>query len=189
MYVDYYFLTFILFFLFMKFLIVVSFLNKQMKTGGLVVWTKKDTLVIYRGHKYRLKNSDTSIMNGKICRTDEKESITPGIFMEEDMSTQPIMGSLFERETDRLLDGLGPRFVDWWMRKPLPVDADLLPEVVNGFKRPSRLCPPHSRSKLKDDELTYLRKLAHALPTHFALGIFLPTVSFICQCFHRNNCC
>lgn len=90
--------------------------------------------------------------------------------MEADLNTQPINGSLFERETDRLLDGLGPRFVDWWMRKPLPVDADLLPEVVKGFRSPSRLCPPRMRSKLKDDELTYLRKLAQSLPTHFVLG-------------------
>jgi hypothetical protein len=100
--------------------------------------------------------------------------------MEADLNTQPINGSLFERETDRLLDGLGPRFVDWWMRKPLPVDADLLPEVVKGFRSPSRLCPPRMRSKLKDDELTYLRKLAQSLPTHFVLGIFLLYKAFYC---------
>ncbi|KAJ6421408.1 hypothetical protein OIU84_028726 [Salix udensis] len=56
------------------------------------------------------------------------------------------------------------------MRKPLPVDADLLPEAVKGFRSPTRLCPPRMRSKLKDDELTYLRKLAQSLPTHFVLG-------------------
>ncbi|KAH8479404.1 hypothetical protein H0E87_031643 [Populus deltoides] len=100
----------------------------------------------------------------------EEESISAGILMEAELNTQPINGSLFERETDRLLDGFGPRFVDWWMRKPLPVDADLLPEVVKGFRSPSRLCPPRMRSKLKDDELTYLRKLAQSLPTHFVLG-------------------
>ncbi|KAL0378058.1 UNVERIFIED_CONTAM: Chloroplastic group IIA intron splicing facilitator CRS1, chloroplastic [Sesamum radiatum] len=80
------------------------------------------------------------------------------------------MPSLYEREADRLLDGLGPRFVDWWMQKPLPVDADLLPELVPGFKTPFRLCPPFTRSKLTDAELTYLRKLARHLPTHFVLG-------------------
>lgn len=83
-------------------------------------------------------------------------------------------GSLYEKEADRLLDGLGPRFLDWWWRKPLPVDGDLLPEVVPGFIRPFRLCPPHARSKLTDDELTYLRKFARPLPTHFVLGNFLP---------------
>lgn len=81
-----------------------------------------------------------------------------------------IEGSLYEREANRLLSGLGPRFIDWWWKKPLPVDADLLPEVVPGFKPPLRMCPTGERTKLTDDELTYLRKLARSLPTHFALG-------------------
>jgi hypothetical protein len=63
-------------------------------------------------------------------------------------------------------------------------DADLLPEVFPGFTPPFRLCPPHARAKLVNDELTYLRKLAHPLPTHFVLGITLPTV--ICQFFPRK---
>lgn len=52
----------------------------------------------------------------------------------------------------------------------MPVDADLLPEVVPGFKTPFRQCPPGVRLALADEELTYLRKLARPLPTHFALG-------------------
>ncbi|CAA2955551.1 chloroplastic group IIA intron splicing facilitator CRS1, chloroplastic isoform X1 [Olea europaea subsp. europaea] len=60
---------------------------------------------------------------------------------------------MYEREAGGLLDGLGPRFVDWWMPKHLPVDADLLPEVVPGLET------------LTDAELTYLRKLTHPLPT------------------------
>ncbi|KAL9381241.1 hypothetical protein Peur_026898 [Populus x canadensis] len=144
----------------------------EMKTGGLVVWTRKDIHVVYRGCNYQWKkNFNTATIEESFPRNGgEEESISAGILMEADLNTQPINGSLFERETDRLLDGLGPRFVDWWMRKPLPVDADLLPEVVKGFRSPSRLCPPRMRSKLKDDELTYLRKLAQSLPTHFVLG-------------------
>ncbi|KAK1320816.1 hypothetical protein QJS10_CPA03g00609 [Acorus calamus] len=46
----------------------------------------------------------------------------------------------------------------------------MLPEVVPGFRPPFRRCPPHLRPKLTDDELTYLRKLARPLPTHFVLG-------------------
>lgn len=88
----------------------------------------------------------------------------------------PVKGSLYEREANRLLDGLGPRFVDWWWRTPLPVDADLLPEVVPGFRPPFRMHPPGIRVKLTDDELTYLRKLVRPLPTHFALGNY----------FHRH---
>lgn len=72
------------------------------------------------------------------------------------------------------MDGLGPRFIDWWRPKPLPVDADLLAEVVPGFRPPFRLCPPKTRSKLTDDELTYLRRLSRPLPTHFVLGILFP---------------
>ncbi|KAJ6369682.1 hypothetical protein OIU76_028018 [Salix suchowensis] len=144
----------------------------EMKTGGLVVWTRKDIHVVYRGCNYQWKkNSNTAMIEESFPRNGgEEESKSAGILMEADLNTQPINGSLFERETDRLLDGLGPRFADWWMRKPLPVDADLLPEVVKGFRSPTRLCPPRMRSKLKDDELTYLRKLAQSLPTHFVLG-------------------
>ena len=97
--------------------------------------------------------------------------------MKEDENNQPVIGSLYERETDRLLDGLGPRFIDWWMRKPLPVDADLLSEVVPGFRPPLRLSPPSIRPKLTDEELTYLMKLAHPLPFHFALGTTLSIIN------------
>lgn len=98
---------------------------------------------------------------------DHKDSQSTDI---HDVNYQRTNGSLYERECDRLLDGLGPRFVDWWMNKPLPVDADLLPEVVPGFEPPFRLCPPHTSVKLTDDELTYFRRISHPLPTHFVLG-------------------
>ncbi|XP_056162913.1 chloroplastic group IIA intron splicing facilitator CRS1, chloroplastic isoform X2 [Syzygium oleosum] len=175
----------------------------EMKTGGLVIWRKKDALVLYRGIHYPYKvfqEKERIPANGQErlsfvrMQSNPKHviSITPvkdnqGILDEkmkgEDGQRQSsaisidykacsksINGSLYERETDRLLDGLGPRFVDWWMHKPLPVDADLLPEVVPGFSPPLRLCPPNERPKLTDDELTFLRKLAHPLPTHFVLG-------------------
>ncbi|KAM0879198.1 hypothetical protein ACQ4PT_034403 [Festuca glaucescens] len=41
---------------------------------------------------------------------------------------------------------------------------------VLGYKTPFRQCPPGVRPTLADGELTYLRKLARPLPTHFALG-------------------
>ncbi|CAN1351524.1 Chloroplastic group IIA intron splicing facilitator CRS1, chloroplastic [Linum perenne] len=113
----------------------------EMKTGGLVVWSWKDSLVVYRGSKV---------------------DNTHGTHRED--------LSLFQREADRLLDELGPRFVDWWMPKPLPVDADLLPEVVAGYRAPLRRWPPYGRPQLEDAELTHLRKLARGLPTHFVLG-------------------
>ncbi|KAL0450626.1 UNVERIFIED_CONTAM: CRM-domain containing factor CFM2, chloroplastic [Sesamum latifolium] len=73
-------------------------------------------------------------------------------------------------EVDSLLEGLGPRFSDWWGCDPLPVDADLLPAVVPGYKRPFRLLPYGVKPKLTNDEMTTLRRLGRPLPCHFALG-------------------
>lgn len=75
-----------------------------------------------------------------------------------------------EEEADMLLDGLGPRFTDWWGYDPLPIDADLLPAVVPGFRKPFRLLPYGVKPKLTNDEMTVLRRLGRPLPCHFALG-------------------
>lgn len=183
-----------------------------MKTGGLVVWSRKDALVIYRGSNYQLtsktsKDRHSCFPGGSslklshfspssklkfsqgnfypttfdeiISTEDVNDDSMPSVdFTGENETNQPVNGSLYERETDRLLEGLGPRYIDWWMRKPLPVDADLLPEVVPGFAPPLRRCLPRTRAKLTDYELTYLRKLAHPLPFHFVLGIALLPISF-----------
>ncbi|XP_062192068.1 chloroplastic group IIA intron splicing facilitator CRS1, chloroplastic isoform X2 [Phragmites australis] len=125
----------------------------EIKTGGLVVWTKGDIHFVYRGSN-SLENTKHQGNEQSIC--DQKDE-------------EPVKGTLYEREVNRLLDSLGPRFVDWWWNTPLPVDADLLPEFVPGFKTPFRQCPPGVRPTLADEELTYLRKLARPLPTHFAL--------------------
>ncbi|KAJ9540933.1 hypothetical protein OSB04_027439 [Centaurea solstitialis] len=152
----------------------------EIKTGGLVIWSKKDSLVIYRGCNYRETRSsfdgdqdpnscETSYL-GRVPFLRDKFSINSTFDMVVKDETKVVQGSLYEREADRLLDGLGPRFIDWWMPKPLPVDADMLPEFVPGYKPPSRRCPMNARSKLTDNELTHLRKLAYPLPTHFVLG-------------------
>ncbi|XP_015633556.1 CRM-domain containing factor CFM2, chloroplastic isoform X3 [Oryza sativa Japonica Group] len=73
-------------------------------------------------------------------------------------------------EADKLLDGLGPRFSDWWGYDPLPVDADLLPAIVPGYRRPFRLLPSGVPPRLTDREMTILRRLARPLPYHYALG-------------------
>lgn len=77
---------------------------------------------------------------------------------------------LMVEEADLLLDGLGPRFTDWWGYDPLPVDADLLTAVVPGFRRPFRLLPYGVNPKLTNDEMTTLKRLGRPLPCHFALG-------------------
>ncbi|XP_048540203.1 chloroplastic group IIA intron splicing facilitator CRS1, chloroplastic-like [Triticum urartu] len=169
----------------------------EIKSGGLVVWTKGDIHFVYRGSNYQENTkhhhksiADIQRVSPEKCTVPEPqwkhESNTEpstnysgdvhGIFREIDPSIavhayeEPVKGTLYEREVNRLLDSLGPRFVDWWWNTPLPVDADLLPEVVPGFKTPFRQCPPGVRPTLADDELTYLRNLARPLPTHFALG-------------------
>lgn len=73
-------------------------------------------------------------------------------------------------ESDNLLDGLGPRFTDWWGYDPLPVDADLLPAVVSGYRKPFRLLPYGVKPILTNDEMTTLKRLGRPLPCHFALG-------------------
>ncbi|PKA65289.1 Chloroplastic group IIA intron splicing facilitator CRS1, chloroplastic [Apostasia shenzhenica] len=139
----------------------------ETKTGGIVVWRKKDIIVVYRGINYRMGRKIKSNENTSIPEKREAEN---SLLTTNDGKSPANSESLYVRETNRLLEGLGPRFIDWWWRKPLPVDADLLPEIVPGFMTPFRLCPPDVRSNLSDDELTYLRKLARPLPTHFALS-------------------
>lgn len=73
-------------------------------------------------------------------------------------------------EADRLLDGLGPRFTDWWGEDPLPVDGDLLPAIVPKFRKSFRLLPFGLKPQLTDRECTVLRRLSRHIPCHFALG-------------------
>ncbi|RLN04188.1 chloroplastic group IIA intron splicing facilitator CRS1, chloroplastic [Panicum miliaceum] len=166
----------------------------EIKTGGLVVWTKGDIHFVYRGSNYQqntkhshyfvsdVQNVKYNVPTTQVEYGSEGEVLTntyrkaDDAFQEKYQSIcsqkdeEPVKGTLDEREVNRLLDSLGPRFVDWWWNTPLPVDADLLPELVPGFKTPFRQCPPGVRPTLADEELTYLRKLARRLPTHFALG-------------------
>ncbi|KAB8108253.1 hypothetical protein EE612_043746 [Oryza sativa] len=157
----------------------------EIKTGGLVVWTRGGIHFVYRGSSY-LENakrhrdfvnyneelspvtSNNPTSQGKYWSKDE--TLTNDNDEADDKDDKPIKGTLYEREVNRLLDSLGPRFIDWWWNTPLPVDADLLPEVVPDFKTPFRQCPPGVRPTLADEELTYLRKHARPLPTHFVLG-------------------
>uniref|UniRef100_A0A0E0LU69 CRM domain-containing protein n=1 Tax=Oryza punctata TaxID=4537 RepID=A0A0E0LU69_ORYPU len=169
----------------------------EIKTGGLVVWTRGDIHFVYKGSNYVANSkqhrdfvnyneevspvaSNSPTSQGKYWSKDETltndNDEADDTFHEFDQSIdvrkddKPVKGTLYEREVNRLLDSLGPRFIDWWWNTPLPVDADLLPEVVPDFKTPFRQCLPGVRPTLADEELTYLRKLARPLPTHFALG-------------------
>ncbi|KAG0493004.1 hypothetical protein HPP92_006086 [Vanilla planifolia] len=168
----------------------------ETKTGGLVVWRKNDVIVIHRGGKngmvmkplpsppltpgveqsssnvnaFSSSTTDHCITSGASKKRETLSSFPRYEFSVTQRDYEPVKESLYVKETNRVLDELGPRFIDWWQHKPLPVDADLLPEIIHGFMTPFRLCPPNVRQKLSDDELTYLRKLARPMPTHFALG-------------------
>ncbi|KAG6430237.1 hypothetical protein SASPL_108300 [Salvia splendens] len=159
----------------------------ELKTGGLVVWGRKDFLAVYRGCNYGscLRNlgnvnyNSTGDQGNSSSNIDYQNTIIVAQVTSGGSNPDELihgrdgkwenfhMASLYEREADRLLDELGPRFVDWWMQKPLPVDGDMLPAVVPGYMTPFRLCPPFTSAKLVDAELTYLRKLARLQPTHF----------------------
>ncbi|WMV35472.1 hypothetical protein MTR67_028857, partial [Solanum verrucosum] len=62
-------------------------------------------------------------------------------------------------ETDKLLEGLGPCFTDWWGCEPLPINTDLLLAIVAGYNRPLRLHPYGVKPKLTNDEMITLRRL------------------------------
>ncbi|KAL0925741.1 hypothetical protein M5K25_004110 [Dendrobium thyrsiflorum] len=107
---------------------------------------------------YNVKSIDVQV-EGEYLTTFEKKNNT-GLSAE----------IKYEDEIDKLLDSLGPRYTDWPGNDPLPVDADLLPAIVPGFKPPFRILPYGVRPTLGLKEGTALRRLARMLPPHFALG-------------------
>ncbi|KAL0342026.1 UNVERIFIED_CONTAM: CRM-domain containing factor CFM3, chloroplastic/mitochondrial [Sesamum calycinum] len=122
----------------------------ERRTGGLVTWSVSS-----------LDNLVTRTGDGKSPVIEKSNQIVSA--RAESMSEE-------EAEYNRLLDGLGPRFEDWWGTGVLPVDADLLPQTIPGYKTPFRLLPAGMRPRLTNAEMTNLRKLAKSLPCHFALG-------------------
>lgn len=167
----------------------------EQRTGGLVIWRSGSVMVVYRGSNYkhpsRSQSSDAENISTKTSHEGEnlfipdvsdsarliveKEAHSLTSTSNQTNASQTVLGgaeSVTEEEAEynRLLDGLGPRFVDWWGTGILPVDADLLPQIVPGYKTPFRLLPTGMRSRLTNSEMTNLRKLAKRLPSHFALG-------------------
>ncbi|TVU20352.1 hypothetical protein EJB05_36559, partial [Eragrostis curvula] len=161
----------------------------ERRTGGLVIWRSGSVMVVYRGSNYKrpvksqtldgasspVKGEDSALFIPDASSPTEGDNQgknsavnhanVSGLNMQntEDMTEE-------ELEFNQMLDELGPRFVDWWGTGILPVDADLLPQTVPGYKTPYRVLPTGMRSTLTNAELTNLRKLARNLPCHFALG-------------------
>ncbi|KAJ4961131.1 hypothetical protein NE237_021041 [Protea cynaroides] len=155
------------------------------RSGGLVIWRSGSVMVVYRGSNYVGPSSrsnstdkegdalfvpDVSPTNNSILRNEDNAASTAEVSSAEVSS--PDIESMAEEDTEynRLLNNLGPRFVDWWGTDVLPVDADLLPQTIPGYRTPFRLLPTGMRSRLTNAEMTNLRKLAKSLPCHFALG-------------------
>ncbi|OEL27010.1 CRM-domain containing factor CFM3, chloroplastic/mitochondrial [Dichanthelium oligosanthes] len=164
----------------------LAFVNQD-RTGGIVIWRSGRSVVLYRGMNYNLQcvqsyakvteidsdkevagaNSAVPIHGGhnlQKSRVDGvKRSTSSGSFSLELEATEAF-------DIDAFLDQLGPRYKDWSGRSPIPVDADLLPGVVSGYKPPFRLLPYKIKSTLRDKEMTALRRLARQTAPHFALG-------------------
>ncbi|XP_020596201.1 CRM-domain containing factor CFM2, chloroplastic-like, partial [Phalaenopsis equestris] len=167
----------------------------ERRTGGLVIWRSGSVMIVYQGSNYKRPSkfqiSQIEVNSNKILDEDDQHFV-PDISSATMLSSEkrdhdsssssnhikpfqiirkPVE-SMTEEEAEYniLLDELGPRFVDWWGIGILPVDADLLPQTVPGFKTPFRLLPVGMRSRLTNSEMTDLRKLAKGLPCHFALG-------------------
>jgi hypothetical protein len=152
----------------------------QDKTGGIVIWRSGRSVVLYRGMNYNLRCAQS---DAKISKVGDGYSTVPthGGHNLQKSSTDGVKRSasivnsspesIETFDIDNLLDQLGPRYRDWSGRNPIPVDADLLPVVVPGYKPPFRLLPYQVKSSLRNKEMTYLRRLARQTAPHFALGI------------------
>ncbi|KAF8700111.1 hypothetical protein HU200_034474 [Digitaria exilis] len=158
----------------------------ERKTGGLVIWRSGTSVSLYRGVDY--DEPEPTKGSNKSMKSSIKGSPSPSLQPTEKVdSTQDSNGALvsntgkeeiveqvpeikYEDEIDKLLDELGPRYTDWPGSDPLPVDADLLPATVPGYKPPFRVLPYGVRPSLSRMDTTNLRRLARGLPPHFALG-------------------
>lgn len=171
----------------------------EKKTGGLVIWRSGSNIILYRGADYKYPYfSENSFENNSAqdatldlfmgreehltnssgmdaVKSDASDRKSPPRVIQGVGSPDRVRFELpgeaeHTEEADKLLEGLGPRFTDWWGCEPLPIDADLLPAIVPGYKRPFRLLPYGVKPKLTNDEMTTLRRLGRPLPCHFALG-------------------
>ncbi|KAL4346208.1 hypothetical protein S245_038814 [Arachis hypogaea] len=158
----------------------------ESKTGGLVVWRSGSSIVLYRGMTYKLpcvefytkvnhvKENSAQVGSGGDGQVSEKEPIGETDSLTrvsskylKHMTEEELMELT---ELNQILDELGPRYKDWPGREPLPVDADLLPAMVPGYKTPFRLLPYRVKRSLSNEEMTHFRRLARITAPHFALG-------------------
>ncbi|XP_022147610.1 CRM-domain containing factor CFM3, chloroplastic/mitochondrial [Momordica charantia] len=160
------------------------------KTGGLVIWRSGSMIVLYRGMTYHLPCVQSFAKQNQAKSSELNGSNNVEYHATGDVKVKNVVGTtntivagaskhqktlskseLTElNELNHLLDEIGPRFKDWSGCEPLPIDADLLPAVVPGYKPPTRLLPYGVRHCLRNKEVTVFRRLARKMPPHFALG-------------------
>ncbi|XP_010465938.1 PREDICTED: CRM-domain containing factor CFM3, chloroplastic/mitochondrial-like isoform X4 [Camelina sativa] len=158
----------------------------ERRTGGMVIWRAGSVMVVYRGLDYQ----GPSVISNRVAvpketlfvpdvssagdeATNAKDNQSPPLVIRDPIIKNPIRKENMteeEIEFNNLLDSLGTRFQEWWGTGVLPVDADLLPPTIPGYKTPFRLLPTGMRSNLTNAEMTNLRKIGKTLPCHFALG-------------------
>nr|XP_043629533.1 CRM-domain containing factor CFM3A, chloroplastic/mitochondrial-like [Erigeron canadensis] len=152
----------------------------EMRTGGLVIWRSGSTIALYRGvgyqdpslkqrqHEYNKQISKNSSVSDADTTTGSINDLQVHELEAGSTGTKEELN--YEKEVDKLLEGLGPRYTDWPGCDPLPVDADLLPGTIQGYQPPFRILPYGIKATLAGKEATNLRRLARFLPPHFALG-------------------
>lgn len=170
------------------------FLLYQNRTGGLVIWRSGSLIVLYRGMTYHLpcvqsyaKQNQAKSNTLDVPNNVESDDITRNEKLHTTVGTMSTIVSGASKHTktlskkelmelsdlNHLLDEIGPRFKDWSGCEPVPVDADLLPGIVPGYKPPTRILPYGVRHCLRNKEVTIFRRLARKMPPHFALGTFI----------------
>lgn len=164
----------------------------ERKTGGLVIWRSGSSISLYRGVSYETAQpvkkpyhsiptneggfrSNVRYVSSEVSTETSRDSMQypQGSFpaqTEKKHHMDSPSEIKYETEMDSLLESLGPRYTDWPGSDPLPVDADMLPGIVAGYKPQFRILPYGVRPSLGYKEGTALRRLARVLPPHFALG-------------------
>ena len=136
-----------------------------------MIWRSGSSVVLFRGLNYKLDCVKTYM-------EEKTENLNVSTYPQKHMPDSVRLQKKWSEEEseeirvlNRILDTLGPRYVDWSGPPPLPVDADLLPATVPGYKTPFRLLPYGVRRGLRDEETTGLRRTARITHPHFALGM------------------
>lgn len=148
-----------------------------------MIWRSGSSLVLYRGISYKLKCVQSFIQQNNLDTSPgiRRGVVEAGGYVPEDANYPKNVPKeqLSELcELNDLLDELGPRFHDWAGCAPLPVDADLLPTMVLGYRCPFRILPQRVKPCLSNKEMTEMRRLARTSPPHFALGLYALNHSF-----------